>query len=94
MTVLQFLLLLLVAGVCGSLGQTLAGTSRGGLLASIALGFVGAVVGTWMAGLMGLPEVFTLDIDGRPFPAIWSILGSALFVAMLGLVRTRGREAA
>ena len=64
MSILQFLLLLLVAGVCGSLGQTLAGFSRGGCLVSIALGFVGALVGTWLARLLGLPAIFTLHIEG------------------------------
>lgn len=43
MTLLDFLILLLIAGICGALGQAIAGFSRGGCLVSIALGFVGAV---------------------------------------------------
>jgi uncharacterized membrane protein YeaQ/YmgE (transglycosylase-associated protein family) len=90
MSILHFLLLLLVAGVCGSLGRMLAGSSRGGWLVSIALGFVGALVGTWLAQLAGLPAIFALDIEGQPFPVVWSILGSALFVAVLGRLWRRG----
>ncbi len=37
MTILHFLLLLLIAGVCGSIAQALVGFSRGGCLVSIAL---------------------------------------------------------
>ena len=36
---IQFLVLLLVAGVCGALGQAITGYSHGGCLVSIALGF-------------------------------------------------------
>lgn len=89
MTVLQFLLLLCVAGLAGGLGQALAGYSRGGCLASIALGFIGALLGSWLAGALGLPGVLVITIGGEPFPLIWSILGAALFVAVLGALSRR-----
>jgi uncharacterized membrane protein YeaQ/YmgE (transglycosylase-associated protein family) len=41
MTLFDLLILLLVAGICGALGQAITGFSRGGCLVSIALGFVG-----------------------------------------------------
>ena len=90
MTLLDVLILLLVAGICGALGQAIAGYSRGGCLVSIALGFVGALLGMWIARLMGLPEMFPIRIGGTSFPIIWSIIGSALFVAVLTLI-TRSR---
>ena len=93
MTVFEFLLLLLVAGVAGSLGQAIAGYSRGGCLVSIALGLIGALLGTWMARAMGLPTLLVITIDGQPFPLIWAILGAALFVAVVGfLSRPRHRR--
>lgn len=90
MTLLDVLILLLVAGICGSLGQAIAGYSRGGCLVSIALGFVGALLGMWIARLMGLPELFPVHIGGTSFPIVWSIIGSALFVAVITLI-TRSR---
>jgi uncharacterized membrane protein YeaQ/YmgE (transglycosylase-associated protein family) len=87
MTLLGFLLLLLIAGVCGSLAQALTGYSRGGFLISIALGFIGALLGSWLAGLIGIGEIFSVNIGGNPFPVVWSIIGAALFVAVLGLIR-------
>lgn len=89
MSPLDLLILLLVAGICGSLGQAIAGYSRGGCLVSIALGFVGALIGMWLARLMGLPELFPVRIGGTNFPIIWSIIGSALFVAVLTLLTRR-----
>lgn len=90
MTLLDVLILLLVAGICGSLGQAIVGYSRGGCLVSIALGFVGALLGMWIARLMGLPELFPVRIGGTSFPIIWSIIGSAVFVAVITLI-TRSR---
>lgn len=89
MSLFGFLLLLLVAGLCGAIGQALTGYSRGGCLVSIALGFVGALLGTWLATALGLPEIFAVNIGGQPFPIIWSIIGAALFVAVLALISGR-----
>ncbi len=90
MTVLHFIVLLVVAGVCGALGQAISGYSRGGCLVSIALGFIGALFGLWIARRLGLPELFTFRIGAGGFPIIWSIVGSALFVAVVSLFSRRG----
>ena len=89
MTLFDLLILLLVAGVCGSLGQAISGFSRGGCLVSIALGFVGAVVGMWLSRALGLPELFSVHIGTTNFPIVWSIIGSALFVAVIALLTRR-----
>lgn len=90
MTVVDFVILLVIAALCGAVGQALAGYSVGGCITSILVGFVGAVIGTWLAGNLGLPEVFAINVGGRAFPIVWSVIGSALFVALLALF-TRGR---
>ncbi|HYK88708.1 MAG TPA: hypothetical protein VE398_08055 [Acidobacteriota bacterium] len=38
MSIIEFIVLLIVAGVCGSLGQAIVGYSHGGCLLSIGLG--------------------------------------------------------
>ncbi len=89
MTLFDLLVLLLVAGVCGALGQAITGYSRGGCLVSIALGFVGAVVGLWLARVLHLPELLPVRIGSTNFPIVWSIIGSALFVAVIALLTRR-----
>ena len=86
MTLIDLLVLLIVAGLCGSLGQGIVGYSRGGCLVSIALGFIGALIGMWVARNLGLPELFVLPVGGTRFPIIWSIIGAALFVAVISLI--------
>jgi uncharacterized membrane protein YeaQ/YmgE (transglycosylase-associated protein family) len=90
MTILDLLVLLLIAGLCGALGQAISGFSRGGCLVSIAIGFIGALLGMWLARQLGLPELFAIQIGSTNFPIIWSIIGSALFVAIITLL-TRSR---
>jgi uncharacterized membrane protein YeaQ/YmgE (transglycosylase-associated protein family) len=89
MTLLGFITLLIIAAIAGSLGQAIAGYSAGGCLISAVVGFIGAFLGLWLSRQLGLPEMFTLTIDGEPFPVLWSIIGSALFTAVLGLLGRR-----
>jgi uncharacterized membrane protein YeaQ/YmgE (transglycosylase-associated protein family) len=91
MTLLELLILLLVAGICGAIGKAIVGYWPGGFIVSIAVGFIGALVGTWLARLAGLPELFAVRIGGSVFPIIWSILGSALFVGIISLIAGRRR---
>src|SRR5687768_18529520 len=87
MTLIGFLVLLLIAAICGSIGQSLAGYDLGGCLVSIVVGFIGAYLGLWIAGKMGLPEIFTISIEGKPFPIVWAVIGSALFTLIVALLR-------
>lgn len=81
--------LLVIAGICGAIGRAIAGGTHGGCLVSIALGFIGAIVGPWLAHKGGLPEPFSLQIGGHSFPVLWSIIGAALFVAVVHLISRR-----
>ena len=89
MTLGGFLVLLVIAAVCGALGQLVAGYTAGGCLVSIVLGFIGAFLGGWLADRAGLPEFFTVNVQGQEFPVFWSIIGAALFVALLSLISGR-----
>jgi uncharacterized membrane protein YeaQ/YmgE (transglycosylase-associated protein family) len=90
MTLTGLILLLLIAGVVGAIGQSLSGYSFGGCLVSIIVGFVGAYIGIWLAGQLGLPEVFSITIEGESFPIVWGIIGSAVLSLILGLFTRRG----
>ncbi len=83
------LILLLVAGICGAIGRSLGGGSPGGFVVSIAVGFIGALLGVFLARELRLPEVLAVSVDGRPFPILWSIVGGALLVALLHLFSRR-----
>jgi uncharacterized membrane protein YeaQ/YmgE (transglycosylase-associated protein family) len=83
------LILIIIAAVCGALGRALVGGVRGGFIVSMVLGFIGALVGPWIAQQFKLPEPFMLQISGQSFPVLWSIIGAAVFVAIIHLVSRR-----
>lgn len=91
MSWLGFLVLVIIAAVVGSIGQALVGFSRGGCIVSAVVGFIGALLGMWLSRQLGLPELFTVNIDGEPFPIIWSIIGSAILAGILSLISGRRR---
>ena len=91
MSLLGFILLFIVAAVCGSIGQSLAGYSFGGCLVSTFVGFVGAFIGLWLARQFGLPEFLPVTIEGETFPVVWSIVGSGILSVILGLISRRRR---
>lgn len=86
MTLIDLLLLLLIAGIAGSIGQAIAGYSTGGCLTSIAVGFIGALIGVWLARSLNLPVLFNVEVGGTVFPVLWSIIGAALFVAVISFI--------
>ncbi|MET0793070.1 MAG: hypothetical protein ABW061_16230 [Polyangiaceae bacterium] len=80
------IVLLIVAGICGGIGRAIGGGTGGGFFVSIAVGFVGALLGTFVAHYFHLPELLMVTIDNHPFPILWSIIGASLFVALVHLV--------
>jgi uncharacterized membrane protein YeaQ/YmgE (transglycosylase-associated protein family) len=94
LTWLDLIVLLVIAAICGALGQAISGVSRGGIFVSIALGFIGALLGMWIARAMALPEPIPVQIGeaGTTFPVIWSIVGSAIFLVLLSLFQAPFRR--
>jgi uncharacterized membrane protein YeaQ/YmgE (transglycosylase-associated protein family) len=88
-TATGLLVMLIVAGLCGAIGRAIGGGTGGGFMVSIAVGFVGALLGAFIARTMHLPELFAVTVDRHPFPILWSIIGAALFVALMHLASGR-----
>lgn len=91
MTLIDLIILLVIAAFAGSLGQALAGYSLGGCLVSMVVGFIGALLGMWLARFVGLPEFLPITVGGRTFPLIWSVIGSGIFAAVVGMLTRRRR---
>jgi uncharacterized membrane protein YeaQ/YmgE (transglycosylase-associated protein family) len=86
-SLIEILVWLLIAAICGAIAEALIGFSPGGLLASIAIGLIGAFIGTWLAATLGLPAIFTLTFGDVRVELVWTILGAALLVGILALIR-------
>ena len=46
---IDILISLVIAGIAGAIAKTLVGLNRGGCIISIIVGFIGAMIGTWLA---------------------------------------------
>ena len=83
------LILIVIAAICGSIGRAIAGGTRGGLLVSIAVGLIGALLGPWIASKLHLGEPLVLRVGGQAFPVLWSIIGASIFVAIVHMFSRR-----
>jgi uncharacterized membrane protein YeaQ/YmgE (transglycosylase-associated protein family) len=81
-TVPSFVITLIIAGLCGALAQLLVGYTRGGCIASLLVGFIGALLGSWLANTLHMPSI--LPVAG--IDIVWTVIGAAVFAALLSLV--------
>lgn len=89
-TVGTLLIYLLIAAIAGAIARAIAGGTHGGCLVSIALGFIGGILGTWISRKAGLPEPLMIKLSGgAQFPFFWAIIGATLFVAIVVLISGR-----
>jgi len=94
MSIVGLLVLILVGAICGAIAEMLVGYSPGGFLASVAIGFLGALIGSWLAPRIGLPSIFRVTIEGFTIEILWAILGAVVLLLILSLFRRasyRGR---
>lgn len=89
MSIESLIILLIVGGLVGVIAQKLVGYSRGGCVTSIAIGIIGAFIGSWAVKQFQLPEIYMLKIGNTSFPIVWAIIGAAVLVAVLGLLQRR-----
>ncbi len=89
MGLVEFLLLLVVAAICGRIGQMLASYTSGGWLAAIVVGFIGAYLGLFIARELSLPAFLPVQIGGQSFPIIWSIIGATVLTVVIAWIRQR-----
>ncbi len=85
----EFLILLVIAGICGAAAQALTGFTRGGLLAAVALGFIGAFIGMGLSRWLELPELIPLRVEDVEFPVVWAIIGATLFAVVISFLTRR-----
>ncbi len=83
---IDLLISLIIAGISGAIAKSLVGFDRGGCILSIIVGFIGALIGSWLAREMNLPDPFPFTIRGTEYRLIWTILGAVIFTAVLSFI--------
>jgi len=85
----NLIVLLMVAGLMGVIGQRLVGCLHSRLLASTALSFIGGLIGAEGASRFQLPELLILQIGYTSFPVGWEIAGAAAVFSLFALLKRR-----
>ena len=83
----DFIVLLVIAGICGFLASQLMGARRMNLVMMIVVGFAGAILGRFIAQFLHLPMLFQVHIGGHAFPLIWAIIGSIITVGIASSIQ-------
>ena len=84
MNLIDVLLMAIVGIICGSVAQLTSSYSRGGWIANLGFGFLGAMAGVVASRLFNAPEIYDLKMRAVNFPIMYAIIGSVLFVAVIG----------
>ena len=88
---IDIIISLIIAGIAGTIARSLVGFDRGGCIISIIVGFIGAIIGTWLANELILPDPFPVYIRGTVYHILWTIIGAVIFTAALSLI-TPGKK--
>ncbi len=88
-TLIQIVVWLLVAVVCGAVAEAILGYTHVGLLGSTGVGLIGALLGSWLASVAHLPPLLIVSIAGIDIELIWALVGSILLVLIGSTFRYR-----
>jgi uncharacterized membrane protein YeaQ/YmgE (transglycosylase-associated protein family) len=92
MSILEVIILLVVAAIAGIVSQKITNVQTGGLVMSIILGFVGAWLGRTLSNALTIGDPIHINVVGHSFPVLWTLTGAALANLIVGWIQARGRR--
>lgn len=92
MSLLDFVIMFIIAAITGSIARSLVGFDRGGCILSAVVGFIGALIGTWLAREFNWPDILSFTIRDITYPVLWSIIGAVIFTAILSLISPKKKR--
>ena len=92
MLLLDFLIMFVIAAITGSIARSVVGLDKRGCIVSAIVGFVGALIGTWLGREFDLPEIWSPVIHEIKYPVVWSFLGAVIFTLVLSLISPKKKN--
>lgn len=87
MTLIELLLLIVVGAIVGVIAEVIVGHGPGGLFGSVVIGFLGAVLGDWLAIQFGLPVALPVRVGVYTIEVLWAVVGAIILLLTLGWFR-------
>jgi uncharacterized membrane protein YeaQ/YmgE (transglycosylase-associated protein family) len=91
MSVGQVVVYVVIAVLCGAVGQLLVGRSVGGFVVSFVVGVLGSLVGGYLARVLRVPDPFRVAVGGKSIPVLWAIVGASLVTLVVALMQRIAR---
>ena len=91
---IEFLIILILAGILGWMTQVLFRKKAGGFLVCMVLGFVGGALGTFLSRWFNLPPLIWLGTKWTSveFPILWCIAGTVIVMGMVAWINKSREE--
>jgi uncharacterized membrane protein YeaQ/YmgE (transglycosylase-associated protein family) len=83
----QIIVYLVIAVLCGVVGQRLAGRALGGFVVSLVVGVAGSMLGGFLAARLHAPEPLRLRVGDQSIPILWAVIGATLVTFIVALIR-------
>lgn len=92
MDLLEVMILVVIAGICGAIAEFLVGFSPGSVFLVMLTGVVGAYLGNWIAlalaaAISGFPPLLLVRVGTITFDIFWAIIGSIIILELLAFLR-------
>lgn len=84
--IIEFVVLLIIAGISGGLARALFGFGNKNFLVSLIVGVVGSYIGLYLYNTYRFPSYLLLPVGQTYIPVDWSTLGAFVFVFIVSLV--------
>ena len=91
MNLIDVLLTVLVAVICGTFAQLTSRYSKGGWIVNLGIGFLGALAGVVVSRSLNARVIYDLTVGTTSFPVIYSIIGSVAVLAAINFFVKPGR---
>lgn len=87
MDLLQLLILLVLAGICGAVAELIIGYKPGNMLVSVIVGVIGAYLGGLLTFRGAIPLLLPVRVGPTTIDIIWTTLGAFVVLLLLALFR-------
>jgi len=92
MNLIELVVLFVVAFVIGLIAQLIVGFDRKGCLVTVAIGFIGAVLGSFLVSRLGLPELLPIIVGSKQINFVWGLIGAVFFILIVSLILGRRKK--
>lgn len=87
-TVAEFVVILIISGVCGGLARAIFGLGTANFFFSIIVGLAGGYLGLYLQNRFQWPTIFVLPIGSTVIPVVWILIGALILTFIASTIES------